>query len=131
MLGCLLATLPAGCANAVKSLTAFPLPAGAVASRQPGVMDFAMCTKLPAPFLGPRSLHCSVAAIWTSSPPLCCQHALCLVQETNQEVPGWLQGMGARAPSFGGGKRRGGGGNRFGGQDFRRDTGHHCEIPCS
>ncbi len=52
---------------------------------------------------------------------------LCLLQETNQEVPGWLQGMGARAPSFGGGKRRGGGGNRFGGSDFRRDTGSHCK----
>ena len=49
------------------------------------------------------------------------------MQETNQEVPGWLQGMGARAPSFGGGKRRGGGGNRFGGQDFRRDNGGHCK----
>ena len=49
-----------------------------------------------------------------------------LVQETNQEVPGWLQGMGARAHSFGGGKRRGGG-NRFGGQDFRRDNGSHCK----
>ena len=53
-----------------------------------------------------------------------------LVQETNQEVPGWLQGMGARAPSFGGGKRRGGGGNRFGGQDFRRETGGHRETSC-
>ncbi|KAL3155599.1 DEAD-box ATP-dependent RNA helicase 52B [Trebouxia sp. C0009 RCD-2024] len=47
-----------------------------------------------------------------------------LLSETNQEVPGWLQGMGARAHSFGGGKRRGGG-NRFGGQDFRRDNGGH------
>ena len=56
---------------------------------------------------------------------------LCLLQETNQEVPGWLQGMGARAPSFGGGKRRGGGGNRFGGSDFRRDTGNHCKQPAS
>ena len=50
------------------------------------------------------------------------------VQETNQEVPGWLQGMGARAPSFGGGKRRGGGGNRFGGQDYRRESGNHRET---
>lgn len=64
--------------------------------------------------------------------PLSCrEHVVCSLQETNQEVPGWLQGMGARAPSFGGGKRRGGGGNRFGGQDFRRDTGSHCETACS
>lgn len=54
-----------------------------------------------------------------------------LLQETNQEVPGWLQGMGARAPSFGGGKRRGGGGNRFGGQDFRRDNANHCRLASS
>ncbi|KAK9836174.1 hypothetical protein WJX81_006875 [Elliptochloris bilobata] len=45
-----------------------------------------------------------------------------LLQETNQEVPGWLQGMSARAPSFGGkGRGRAGGGSRFGGRDFRQD----------
>lgn len=50
------------------------------------------------------------------------------LQETHQEVPGWLQGMGNRAPSFGGKRRGGGGGNRFGGQDFRRDHGGgHCK----
>ena len=45
-------------------------------------------------------------------------------QETTQEVPGWLQGMSARAPSFGGkGRGRAGGGSRFGGRDFRQDRG--------
>ena len=45
-------------------------------------------------------------------------------QETNQEVPGWLQGMSARAPSFGGkGRGRAGGGSRFGGRDFRQERG--------
>ena len=44
----------------------------------------------------------------------------CRLQETNQTVPGWLNSMSARAPSFGGKSRRGGGGgNRFGGRDFR------------
>eukprot|EP00891_Asterochloris_glomerata_P006204 jgi/Astpho2/6204/Aster-03611 len=43
-------------------------------------------------------------------------------QETNQEVPGWLQGIASRAPQYGGKNRRGGG-NRFGGRDFRRDAG--------
>jgi len=39
-------------------------------------------------------------------------------------VPGWLQGMSARAPSFGGkGRGRAGGGSRFGGRDFRQDRG--------
>lgn len=46
----------------------------------------------------------------------------CTLQETNQEVPGWLQGIASRAPQYGGKNRRGGG-NRFGGRDFRRDAG--------
>lgn len=46
------------------------------------------------------------------------------LQETNQEVPGWLTSMAARSGSFGGSKpRRGGGGSRFGGRDFRQDRG--------
>lgn len=45
-----------------------------------------------------------------------------LLQETNQEVPGWLANIAARTGSYGGGgnKRRGGGGSRFGGRDFRQ-----------
>ncbi|KAI4378499.1 hypothetical protein MLD38_015970 [Melastoma candidum] len=43
-----------------------------------------------------------------------------LMQESNQEVPAWLNHYASR--SYGGGKnRRSGGGNRFGGRDFRRD----------
>jgi ATP-dependent RNA helicase DDX3X len=45
-----------------------------------------------------------------------------LLTETNQEVPGWLQGYASRAPAYGQKSRRGGG-NRFGGRDFRRDAG--------
>ena len=64
------------------------------------------------------------------------------LQETNQEVPGWLQGIASRAPQYGGKNRRGGG-NRFGGRDFRRDAGaggcessawvHSCfmDLSCS
>ncbi|KAK9824180.1 hypothetical protein WJX72_008364 [[Myrmecia] bisecta] len=50
-----------------------------------------------------------------------------LLQETNQEVPGWLQNISARSASYGSSSksRRGGGGNRFGGRDFRRDGGGH------
>lgn len=50
-----------------------------------------------------------------------------LLQETNQEVPGWLQNAAARAGAYGGGggrNRRGGGGSRFGGRDFRQDRGY-------
>ena len=46
------------------------------------------------------------------------------LQETNQEVPGWLQSISMRAgSSFGGKPSRGraGGGSRFGGRDFRND----------
>jgi hypothetical protein len=46
------------------------------------------------------------------------------LQETNQEVPGWLQNISARAAPYGQKPRRGGGGgggNRFGGRDFRQD----------
>ena len=47
-----------------------------------------------------------------------------LLTETNQEVPGWLANMGARA-SFGGGGGRGRrGGGKFGGRDFRQDREH-------
>lgn len=56
-----------------------------------------------------------------------CLTLLPFLQETHQEVPGWLQSMGTRAPTFGGKRRGGGGGNRFGGQDFRRDNGNHCK----
>lgn len=45
-----------------------------------------------------------------------------LLQETNQEVPGWLQSLGSRSSPYGQTKRRGGGGSRFGGRDFRRDN---------
>ncbi|PIA59998.1 hypothetical protein AQUCO_00400704v1 [Aquilegia coerulea] len=47
-----------------------------------------------------------------------------LMQESNQEVPAWLSRY-AAARSYGGGRkgRSGGGGGRFGGRDFRRDSG--------
>lgn len=45
-----------------------------------------------------------------------------MLSETNQAVPGWLQNFASRAGSFGGGKSRRGGG-RFGGRDFRKDSG--------
>ncbi|KAG9137753.1 hypothetical protein Leryth_019390 [Lithospermum erythrorhizon] len=43
-----------------------------------------------------------------------------LMQESNQEVPEWLQRYASRA-SYGGKSKRSGGG-RFGGRDFRRDS---------
>ncbi|CAK0783317.1 DEAD-box ATP-dependent RNA helicase 52B [Coccomyxa viridis] len=48
-----------------------------------------------------------------------------LLQETNQEVPGWLQNIGARSAPYGQKSSRGGrGGNsRFGGRDYRQDRG--------
>ena len=47
------------------------------------------------------------------------------VQETNQEVPGWLQNISARSAPYGQKSSRGGrGGNsRFGGRDYRQDRG--------
>ncbi|KAK9853650.1 hypothetical protein WJX84_006927 [Apatococcus fuscideae] len=45
-----------------------------------------------------------------------------LLQETNQEVPGWLASISSRSSPYGQTKRRGGGGSRFGGRDFRRDN---------
>jgi len=47
-----------------------------------------------------------------------------LMQEANQEVPGWLLNYATRA-SYGGGSRnrRSGGGSKFGGRDFRREGG--------
>jgi ATP-dependent RNA helicase DDX3X len=48
-----------------------------------------------------------------------------LMQESNQEVPGWLLNYATRV-SYGGGvrnRRSGGGGSRFGGRDFRREGG--------
>ncbi len=47
-----------------------------------------------------------------------------LMQEANQEVPGWLRNYATRA-SYGGGtrNRHSGGGSKFGGRDFRRDGG--------
>lgn len=50
-----------------------------------------------------------------------------LLQETNQELPGWLGSLAQRGGGFGGGgggKRRGGNANRFGGRDFRKDGGY-------
>lgn len=46
-----------------------------------------------------------------------------LMQESNQEVPDWLQRYASRA-SYGGKNRRSGGG-RFGGRDFRRDSSYN------
>ncbi|KAJ7544577.1 hypothetical protein O6H91_09G083900 [Diphasiastrum complanatum] len=46
-----------------------------------------------------------------------------LMQEANQEVPGWLMNFASRA-NFGGGRnRRSGGASRFGGRDFRKEGG--------
>lgn len=46
-----------------------------------------------------------------------------LMQESNQEVPGWLVNYAAKS-NFGGGRnRRSGGGSRFGGRDYRREGG--------
>ncbi|XP_072951410.1 DEAD-box ATP-dependent RNA helicase 37-like [Typha angustifolia] len=46
-----------------------------------------------------------------------------LMQESNQEVPAWLERYAARSSYGGGGRnRRSGGGARFGGRDFRRDS---------
>ena len=50
-----------------------------------------------------------------------------IVQETNQEVPGWLQNISARSAPYGqksSGRGRGGGGSRFGGRDYRQDRGY-------
>lgn len=49
-----------------------------------------------------------------------------LMQESNQEVPAWLSRVAATRSYGGGGKnRRSGGGNRFGGRDFRKDSGYN------
>ena len=47
------------------------------------------------------------------------------VQETNQEVPGWLSNISARSAPYGQKSSRGGrgGGSRFGGRDYRQDRG--------
>ncbi|EEF35307.1 dead box ATP-dependent RNA helicase, putative [Ricinus communis] len=45
-----------------------------------------------------------------------------LMQESNQEVPAWLSRYAARS-SYGGGRNRRSGGGRFGGRDFRRESG--------
>lgn len=45
-----------------------------------------------------------------------------LMSESNQEVPSWLQGFAARSFS-GGGRSRRGGANRFGGKDYRKESG--------
>ncbi|KAJ7533005.1 hypothetical protein O6H91_13G028900 [Diphasiastrum complanatum] len=44
-----------------------------------------------------------------------------LMQEANQEVPGWLVNYASRANYGGGRNRRSGGGARFGGRDYRRE----------
>ena len=51
-----------------------------------------------------------------------------MLQETGQEVPGWLANIAARSSAYGQKGRRGGG--RFGGRDFRKDFGGHanCEY---
>ncbi|CAM6023925.1 unnamed protein product [Sphagnum balticum] len=47
-----------------------------------------------------------------------------LMQESNQEVPGWLLNYATRSSYGGGGRnRRSGGGSKFGGRDFRREGG--------
>ncbi|KAJ7520745.1 hypothetical protein O6H91_19G020900 [Diphasiastrum complanatum] len=47
-----------------------------------------------------------------------------LMQEAHQEVPGWLMNFASRANFGGGGRnRRSGGGPRFGGRDFRKESG--------
>ncbi|KAF9592128.1 hypothetical protein IFM89_012557 [Coptis chinensis] len=46
-----------------------------------------------------------------------------LMQESNQEVPVWLQKHAAIRSYGGGGRNRRSGGGRFGGRDFRRDSG--------
>jgi len=47
-----------------------------------------------------------------------------LMQESNQEVPGWLLNYATRASYGGGGRnRRSGGGSKFGGRDYRREGG--------
>ncbi|CAF2112819.1 DEAD-box ATP-dependent RNA helicase 52-like [Brassica napus] len=50
-----------------------------------------------------------------------------LMQEANQEVPDWLSRYASRA-SFGGGKNKRSGG-RFGGRDFRRESGGYGGGP--
>ncbi|XP_043691183.1 DEAD-box ATP-dependent RNA helicase 37-like isoform X3 [Telopea speciosissima] len=45
-----------------------------------------------------------------------------LMQESNQEVPAWLNRYAARTSYGGGGRNRRSGGGRFGGRDFRRDA---------
>jgi len=47
-----------------------------------------------------------------------------LMQESNQEVPGWLLNYATRSSYGGGGRnRRSGGGSKFGGRDYRREGG--------
>ncbi|CAM6035875.1 unnamed protein product [Sphagnum compactum] len=47
-----------------------------------------------------------------------------LMQESNQDVPGWLLNYATRASYGGGGRnRRSGGGSKFGGRDYRREGG--------
>jgi len=49
-----------------------------------------------------------------------------MLQETGQEVPGWLANIAARSSAYGQKGRRGGG--RFGGRDFRKDFGGHANY---
>ncbi|RWW31699.1 hypothetical protein GW17_00003657 [Ensete ventricosum] len=49
------------------------------------------------------------------------------MEDANQEVPDWLYNHVAR-PSYGGGRRRGSGTRRFGGRDFRKDTGGGSHV---
>lgn len=48
-----------------------------------------------------------------------------LMQEANQEVPGWLTRYASRASYGGGGRNRRSGGGRFGSRDFRRDNSYN------
>ena len=55
------------------------------------------------------------------------------LQETNQELPGWLGSLAQRGGGgFGGGSKRRGGGNKFGGRDARSQYGGGaCLLPVS
>ena len=51
------------------------------------------------------------------------------LQETNQELPGWLGSLAQRGGGgFGGGSKRRGGGNKFGGRDARSQYGGWCRL---
>lgn len=64
----------------------------------------------------------SASTPWHSA---CLQTRCCVfVKETGQEVPGWLQNIGARSSAYGSKNKRSGG-NRFGGRDFRQ-----CKNTC-